>query len=351
MSDILNNSPEKKEEKEKLIDVTEGESAGEKAKKSFKSFLSVFRIHKSSGKKAPFRANPKIIFAILGVVCAALIVLTAIDTKFSRPFKDAASFIIVPAQSGINAFGTAISDKLYELKSMQELADENKELKARIKELELENSILSREDEDIDRYKKLLDIKNIYSKFETTAAQVVSKDSSNWFATFIINKGSAEGIKQNMNVISEKGLVGIVSDVSLHHSTVRSLIDDDSSVSACFKGTDNICIVKGNLTLMRDGMIEFSDVSAAADIEIGDEIVTSKVSSVYLPGIMIGYVSDYQTDGSELTKSGLITPAVNFEEISEVLVITELKEDYSESESEETEQSEEETPEQESEEP
>ena len=89
--------------------------------------------------------------------------------------------------------------------------------------------------------------------------------------------------------------------------------------------SDNI-IVTGNLEMYADGLIEFSklvdDENAVVE---GDKLVTSNISDYYLPGILIGYISSINTDSNNLTKSGLITPAVDFEHLEEVLVITELK--------------------------
>ena len=71
-----------------------------------------------------------------------------------------------------------------------------------------------------------------YSEYEKVAAQVISKDPGNWYDTFVINKGSNDGIQKDMNVIADGGLVGLVEEVSSNSATVRSIIDDSSSVSA-----------------------------------------------------------------------------------------------------------------------
>ena len=129
-----------------------------------------------------------------------------------------------------------------------------------------------------------------------------------------------------MNVIAGSGLVGIVTDVGSNWASVRSIIDDSSNVSAMTLSTSDICLVAGDLTQISEGTIKFSDMeNNDNNIKVGETIVTSYVSSKYLSGIVIGYVSQIKVDPNNLTRSGLITPAVDFKHIQDVLVITDLK--------------------------
>ena len=130
-----------------------------------------------------------------------------------------------------------------------------------------------------------------------------------------------------MNVMAGTGLVGIVTEVGPNWSKVCSIIDDTSKVSALVLSTSDKCIVSGDLTLMLDGKIRFEQLANnESEIEIGEQIVTSHISSKYLPGILIGYVKEIEVDANNLTRSGYITPAVDFQHLQEVLVITSTKE-------------------------
>lgn len=311
-----------------LIDITEGPAPSEKSKKKLQDFLNNFRIHKSPGKKEPFKANPKILFGILLAICIILIILSALFEQVARPFKRAASAIVVPAQSGINVVGTWLTDRLDALDTIENLSAENEELKKTIDELRSSNHELLQKNSEVDRLRSLLNLKDEYSEYDTVAVKIISKDASKWFSTFTVNKGSNDGIKQNMNVVAQGGLVGVVTDVGPNYSTVRTVINDDSNISATFEFSTDLCVVSGNLTAMQNYIIDFSNASVNVDISIGDAVVTSNVSSIYLPGLLIGYVHDYQADGNELTQSGHITPVVDFDNLSEVLIITQLKETY-----------------------
>ena len=124
------------------------------------------------------------------------------------------------------------------------------------------------------------------------------------------------------------GLVGIVTEVGPNWARVRSIIDDASNVSALVLSTSDKCIVSGDLTLMQKGKNQFEQLpNNDNEIKVGEQIVTSHISSKYLPGILVGYVSKIEIDSNNLTRSGYITPAVDFQHLQEVLVITTTKQD------------------------
>ena len=155
---------------------------------------------------------------------------------------------------------------------------------------------------------------------------LIAKDSSNWFHTFVINKGAEDGLLTDMNVMAGSGLVGRIVDVGPDWAKVMSIIDDNSNTSGMVLSTSDNLMVRGDLEQYAEGMIRFEMLIDNADRVVeGDKIVTSNVSDKYLPGILIGYIAKVNVDSNNLTKSGLITPAVDFEHLEEVLVITQLK--------------------------
>ena len=165
-----------------------------------------------------------------------------------------------------------------------------------------------------------------YAEYEKVAAHVIGKDSGNWFSTFTIDKGSKDGIEVDMNVIAGNGLVGIVTQVGPTWATVRSIIDDSSNVSGMVLSTSDKCIIRGDLSLINSGRIRFEQMENNDNVvEIGEQIVTSYISDKYLQGILIGYVSEVSVDSNNLTRSGYITPVVDFKNLQEVLVITKTK--------------------------
>ena len=130
----------------------------------------------------------------------------------------------------------------------------------------------------------------------------------------------------DMNVIAGGGLVGRITSVGPNWSRVTSIISDNSNVSGMTLATGDNLIVSGDLQMMAQGVILFSKLVDSQDaVAEGDKVVTSDISDKYLPNILIGYISTINKDTNNLTKSGYLTPVVDFEHLSEVLVITDKK--------------------------
>lgn len=276
-------------------------------------------------KKKKFQMKSKHLLVLMTFLCISAILLTFTQVVSVSPLREAASRVIVPFQNGINQIGTWMNGKLEGFQNVEELAAQNKELEQRVAELTEENTRLAQNQEELARLQELYQLDQSYSEYDKVAAQVISKDPGNWYDTFVINKGSAEGIEKDMNVIANGGLVGLVVEVETNCATVRSIIDDSSSVSAMTASTSDTCIVSGDLRLMDEGKLAFSQMSTENAVAVGEQIVTSNISDKYLRGILIGYVSEVTEDSNHLTNTGYITPAVDFKHIQEVLVIKELK--------------------------
>ena len=279
---------------------------------------------KKKGEK--FTLPSKYLLFILTILCCIMLVITFTTDIFDKPMGYAVNYVIVPYQKGISAIGSRLSAKKDELESITALMEENAALKAKINELENDNTKLLQDKYELNNLRALFNLDAMYETFEKTGARVIYHDSSNWFSNFIVDKGSNDGIELNMNVISGNGLVGYVSMVGPDWSRVTSIISDTTNVSGTVLSASQNLIVSGSLELINDGYISYSQLLDDKEkVGIGDKVVTSNISDKYLPGILIGYINSIETDSNNLTKSGLLIPAVDFENIDEVLIIVNLK--------------------------
>lgn len=277
-------------------------------------------------KKSRHHMKTKHLIGIMTILCVGLIALSLSSIVSFAPVRSVLGYVVVPFQNGINVVGDWLTEQKNGFQSMKELSQENQELQAKVDELEAKNSTLVQAQEEAERLRTLYNLDQEYSEYEKVGAQVIAKDAGNWYNTFTINRGSEDGIAVDMNVISGAGLVGIVTEVGAHWATVRSIIDDSSNVSATVTSISQNCIVTGDLQMMDEGKIQFIQLTDDEDqVQEGDKVVTSSVSSKFLKGILIGYISEVETDSNNLTKQGTIIPAVDFDNIQEVLVITQLK--------------------------
>ena len=283
----------------------------------------------------------KYILLALSILC--VLMMTSLNSSFLEPLRSTIGYLLVPLQSGVNAAGSVVYNEIRDMTKMKDALKENEKLKEQIASLTEENNRLGLEQYELDRLRDLYELDQEYMQYHKVAARVIAKDSGNWFQVFRINKGSNDGIKVNMNVLSGAGLVGIVTDVGANYATVRSIIDDASNVSAMSMQSGDNCIVSGDLRLFEEGKLRVSHVLKEDEIQEGDRLVTSNISDVFLPGILIGYVTELNIDSNNLTRSGYLIPAADFDDLQEVLVITDLKEMLEEEETSQVQDGSEET--------
>lgn len=280
-------------------------------------------------RRVEIEFHPKYLLIVCVIFCIVLMFLTyRFPDRFSG-IKSAVGNVVSPMQRGINNIGRSISDRLQAFRDVKKLRKENEELKATIEALTATNQELTQEKYELDGLRRLYELDAKYTEYDKVAARIIASDTNNWFYSFVVDKGSDHGIKVGMNVMAGNGLVGIVSETGKNWSRIRSIIDDNSNVSGMSIETHDTCIVSGELKLMKEsGVIKVEMISMDAGFEENGEIVTSHISDKYLQGILIGYIKDIKIDSSNMTKTAYLVPAVNFERLDEVLIITELKEAY-----------------------
>lgn len=268
----------------------------------------------------------KYLLFILTFVCTVMMLITFGTNVFNRPFNGIVGYVIVPFQQGIAKAGGWLSNRSEELVQIRALLDENKKLKEQLSLLTEENTLLQQDKYELNKLRELVALDEQYGQYEKVGARIISRDSGNWYSSFMIDKGLNDGLSEDMNVIAGGGLVGRITAAGPNWSRVTSIISDNSNVSAMTLATEDNMIVSGDLQLMAEGVIPFSKlVDSQNAVNEGDKIVTSNISDKYLPNILIGYIHTINKDANNLTKSGYITPAVDFEHLSEVLVITDMK--------------------------
>lgn len=277
-------------------------------------------------KRDKFSIPSKYWLLILTVVCILLMSVTFLTDYTPATVNKVAGYVVVPFQNGVSRVGSWISTRVDELGELRVVLRENQELKEQIAELTIQNTQLQQDKYELTNLRELYKLDEQYSGYDKVGARIIARDSGNWFHAFTIDKGLNDGLAIDMNVIADGGLVGRITDIGSNWAKVNSIINDDSNVSAMALASSDTMIVTGSLQLMAEGKIGFEQLTDSKNqVETGDKVVTSNISDKYLPGIMIGYVSEIAPDSNNITKSGTLTPAVDFEHLEEVLVILETK--------------------------
>lgn len=279
-------------------------------------------------RREPFRPHipGRYLLLLVTALCVGMILTTYYTDVLNGPLSGFANYVVIPFQDGVSKAGEWLIKREQLVSDIRELQKENEALRQENEELSVTNNALLQEKHELTELRNLYQLDQTYADFPKTGCRIIAKENGSWYHSFVIDKGSEDGLSVDMNVLADGGLVGRITYIGRHWSRVQAVIDDNSNVSATVLSSQKNLIVSGNLTLYEEGTISFSELADPDDlVKVGDSVVTSNISDKYLPGILIGYISEIQTDPNNLTKSGRITPAVDFSRLDTVLVIQKLK--------------------------
>ena len=276
-------------------------------------------------KKVSSFMTSKYILIVLTAVCLIFISTSFFTDRLVAPLRSAISMVVVPLQKGMNNLGLWTYDKYTTLQEISVVLDENKELKSKVDDLTEENNQLRQDTYELSRLREVYQLDEKYTGYTKVGARIIEVTADNWSKAFKVDKGSDDGIKKDMNVIAGGGLVGIVTEVGKNYSIIKTIIEDNNSVSGMLIDTNETCIVEGDIEQSDSGFVKLTHFKSDITVRDGDKVVTSNISDKYLQGILIGYAKDVTPDSNNLTQSGYLVPAVDFNNLQEVLIITEMK--------------------------
>ncbi len=230
--------------------------------------------------------------------------------------------IVTPVQKLFTKAGNGVSNFFGYFSSVDKLKEEIGKLKLQNAELELaidKSEIALGENEEL---RRLLAMKKAYPELELDAAEVVSREPSNWYNTFVIDKGAADGVALNQPVISaDKALVGRISEVGTTWSRVITLIDPAHSVGAEIVRSGEYGVAEGDSSDSLGGNLRLSFISKNANIIVGDKIMTSGLGGIYPKGLTIGKVLEIRPDMQGISQYAIIAPDADIESINAVLIV------------------------------
>ena len=282
----------------------------------------------NEGFRIPILQKPSFILFLITLCCVVSMGYYYIRKSNITSVTQVIAGVTAPVQKGINRVGGFFSDLDKERLAVEEANERIAVLESELDEMNERILYYDSKIYDFQNMQGLLELKRTYTEYETTGASVVFSDTGdNWFSTFTIDKGSNDGLEVGMNVIANSGLAGYLSEVTPNYSIVTTIINDNINVSGEQMSTGDACMVMGNLLeAKRDGLLRLKYMDGSFDISRDEVIVTSRISNLYLPGIVIGYATDVTVDENGLTASGFLRPAVDFRHLTHVLVVMTKKE-------------------------
>lgn len=254
------------------------------------------------------------------IILLVLVFVSNIKIEKLSYVENAFGNLVMPIQNGLTYLKNKIAGNNTFFDDISKLKTENEELKKKNSELEQnlrEFEIIKTENSTLKEY---LNLTEKYTSYTTTPAYIINKDVSNYSSTLVINVGSDDGIKPNMTVISDKGLVGHIISVTNNTAKVQTIIDTASTVSATISTSRDSIIARGTL----DGdksCLKATYIPPEVSLVQGDSLETSGVGGIYPKGIHIGTIKQIVNTKNITDRYALVSTAVDFGKLETVLVI------------------------------
>jgi rod shape-determining protein MreC len=265
---------------------------------------------------------------VVTLVSASLITITVDyrqgDAGPLSAAGDAALSVIAPLQEAMSKVTDPIGNFFSTLVRLPAIRRANEDLRNQISALEQEISTTRADQQRLAELEALLGLQESFgAKIETTAAEVIANGVSNFEWTITLDKGSSDGIEDEMPVVAAAGLVGHVVRVTSSSSVVQLIIDPESFVAGRLDASGETGLLEGE----GEGDLRMSQVDPGTQVLPDERVITSGYrfggvfESLYPPNVLVGTVSRVLSDDNALEKFVTVRPAVDFSTLSVVLVV------------------------------
>lgn len=261
----------------------------------------------------------KAVLTLIALLCLGMF-LGTVANRHSESGKswwlqDTISTIVSPINSAAHAVGGFFGGFTGIFRSRANMGAENTILRARVKELEMDNARLREDAYQNLSLRQALALQRT-TTFKAIAAEVISRKESSWFDTATVNRGSRSGVETGSAVFNHLGLLGQIEQVNLVNSQMVFLTDEDSGVGGMVQRSRSAGMVRGQGS--DDLVLTF--LPKDADVKVGDIVVTSGMGKVIPKGIPIGRVIQVVPNSLAGTTSALLKPSVRYDQVEQVLI-------------------------------
>ncbi len=253
---------------------------------------------------------------VIGVIAAGLVILAV--SGYLTPVIKVALSPVIGAQTWLSERFLAVQSILSTPRDVTELMQRNAELDAEVASLETQIIELQQQLTEFQILSSLLDFARAYPEYEYVGASVIGRDPSPFLQYVIINRGSDDGLRRGMPVVTQQGLVGRISRVTAAGANVQLITDPAMSINVRVQPSRERAVLTGSIT----GDLALDFIPQAADVNPGDLVLTSGFGGNYPPNILIGQVTGVRSQDFDLFQSGSVQPVVDFEQLEIVLVIS-----------------------------
>lgn len=258
----------------------------------------------------------------VGVFCS---VFFADKGRFELPFTTPTLLtVFAPFQRAASWVGGKYREITSNVWDIFTVHEQNKMLRNEVRELRELNRKAAEYEAENNRLRDMLNYKNSAGQFDLAVCSVIGREAATWTSVITVNQGSSDGIRKNMPVVTQHGLVGHVTEVGPVSSRVKLVTDPRAAVAVLDQRSRIAGIVQGDIAdIYRVRMV---NIPRNADVMVGDRIITSGFGGIYPKGLVVGTISEVKNDAGGLLKYAVLDSAVDLQQLEDVAVITASRE-------------------------
>ena len=272
-----------------------------------------------------FRNNGGLLL-VAAVLLAGVLTVGAYILGYD-PLSGAMELLATPfraASSAVTGWTRDQYDKSFRYEQAQAEIDALRRRVAELEEAAIAGQDAVRENE---RMKDLLGLAEQRPELRYADAAVVRRSSSNWSSDLTIDRGASGGVSAGDCVIDQYGhLIGVVAQADLNSSLVTTILDPTLELGARIARTDEDAILKGDFSLMLEGLARLSYLPEESMLVTGDQVITSGLGGMYPPGLVVGAVRSLVTEEDGVTRYAQVEPAADIAGVRYVYVIVDYGE-------------------------
>lgn len=259
----------------------------------------------------------------LAVAIAVILSVMAYFSTSAAALPNLAGIIATPFRSAGAAISETVSGWADYFTEFDRLKEENQQLKLELAEKEAAIRQAEKDSEENARLRKLLDLREQRRDLHFESARILESDSSNWESVLTVNKGTAQDVAVGDCAVTEEGyLIGVVTEAGLNWSTIRTILDSDTSIGATVFRSGQNAVAQGDFALMGQGRLKLGYLGASPDVVAGDLIVTSGLGDYFPSQLVIGTVESVSAGDDGLAQTAVIVPRMSLEGLQQVFIVT-----------------------------
>lgn len=265
--------------------------------------------------------------AFLAIIAALLVgvIISLFTSSHSSPVSSVVGLVMKPVQQLSSFVSEKMLDFSLSFRSSNSYREKIDELEGQIAEYEKELVDYEQTKQKLESYQSVLGLKKENPDYELLPADIIGRDSLDVFDSFMIDKGSSDGVKVNDPVVYGSYVIGVVHSVKATYSVVWTIFNPKVNISAYETRTREAGYSTTTTELSAEKKCLFSGLDKTTNVAVGGMVCTSGLGGIYPKGLIIGKISEITDSKYDASVNAVIEPTIDLTELEDVFVITDFE--------------------------